>query len=83
MQKLHNEELHDVLSTTTNSRPMKSAEQAARVQTPGTRNCNCSRREIELHETRALMGDNIKMCYVGTGQADVEMLQLAHNRNQM
>jgi len=82
MQKLHNEELHDVLSTTTNSRPVKSAEQAACVQTSETWNCNCCRRERTYHETRALMGDNIQMCYTGKGIADVEMIQLAHNRNQ-
>jgi hypothetical protein len=61
---------------------MKSAVQAARVQTSETRNCNCSNRERTYYETRALMGDNIKTCYKGTGHADVEMIQLAHNRNQ-
>lgn len=82
MQKSHNKELHDVLSTTTNSRPMKPAEQAARVQTSGTRNCKCSRHGRTYYETRALMGDDIKTCYKGTGHAEVEMIQLAHNRNQ-
>jgi hypothetical protein len=28
------------------------------------------------------MGDNIQMCYRAKGIANVEMIQLAHNRNQ-
>jgi hypothetical protein len=75
------QELYDVHSTTTNSRPMKSAEQASRVQTSETRNFNCGRRQRTSYETRVLIGENIEKRYKGTGRADAQMIQMAHNRN--